>query len=94
MTGLISVDYDGAWWPTVKKSWFFFHSRYRHKYKVHNVALFRCEDCEIFFKSKKGYEGHLANKHAPKLIGSDGLAKSKKEVEGLNKVKTKDEQML
>ena len=66
---------------------FFFHSRYRHKYKVHNVALFRCEDCEIFFKSKKGYEGHLANKHAPKLIGSDGLAKSKKEVEGLNKVK-------
>ena len=55
---------------------------------MHNVALFRCEDCEIFFKSKKGYEGHLANKHAPKLIGSDGLAKSKKEVEGLNKVKT------
>ena len=54
---------------------------------MHNVALFRCEDCEIFFKSKKGYEGHLANKHAPKLIGSDGLAKSKKEVEGLNKVK-------
>ena len=54
---------------------------------MHNVALFRCEDCEIFFKSKKGYEGHLANKHAPKLIGTDGLAKSKKEVDGLNKVK-------
>ena len=60
---------------------------YRHKYKVHNVALFRCEKCEIFFKSKKGYEGHLANKHAPKFLGEDGKPKTKKEVEGLNKVK-------
>jgi len=59
---------------------------YRHKYKVHNVALFRCEKCEIFFKSKKGYEGHLANKHAPKVMGNDGNPKTKKEVEGLNKV--------
>ena len=59
---------------------------YRHKYKVHNVALFRCEKCEIFFKSKKGYEGHLANKHAPKVLGEDGKPKTKKEVEGLNKV--------
>lgn len=59
---------------------------YRHKYKVHNVALFRCDKCEIFFKSKKGYEGHLANKHGPKLVDSDGKLKSKKEVEGLNKV--------
>jgi len=59
---------------------------YRHKYKVHNVALFRCEKCEIFFKSKKGYEGHLANKHAPKILGTDGKPKTKKDVEGLNKV--------
>merc|ERR1719507_1379450 len=29
---------------------------YRHKYKVHNVCLFRCEKCEIFFKSKKEAE--------------------------------------
>ena len=50
------------------------------------MALFRCEKCEIFFKSKKGYEGHLANKHAPKLVGADGKPKTKKEVEGLNKV--------
>ena len=63
---------------------------YRHKYKVHNVALFRCEKCEIFFKSKKGYEGHLANKHAPKLLGTDGKPKTKKDVEGLNKVSTLD----
>ena len=59
---------------------------YRHKYKVHNVALFRCDKCEVFFKSKKGYEGHLANKHAPKMVGTDGKPKTKKEVEGLNKV--------
>ncbi len=60
----------------------------RHKYKVHNVALFRCEKCEIFFKSKKGYEGHLANKHAPRVVVLDnnGKPKSKKDLQGLNKV--------
>jgi len=35
---------------------------------------------------KKGYEGHIANKHAPKIIGTDGKPKTKKDVEGLNKV--------
>ena len=75
---------------------------YRHKYKVksncmmfqttkfifqvHNVCLFRCDKCEIFFKSKKGYEGHVANRHTPKVLGVDGKVKSKKEMEGLNKV--------
>jgi uncharacterized C2H2 Zn-finger protein len=74
---------------------------YRHKYKViitnidcmvriisqvHNVCLFRCEKCEIFFKSKKGYEGHVANRHTPRVLGLDGRLKSKKEIEGLNKV--------
>jgi len=58
---------------------------YRHKYKVHNVCLFRCEKCEIFFKSKKGYEGHVANRHTPRILGLDGRLKSKKEIEGLNK---------
>jgi len=58
---------------------------YRHKYKVHNVCLFRCEKCEIFFKSKKGYEGHVANRHTPRVLGLDGRLKSKKEIEGLNK---------
>jgi len=64
------------------------HSRthwYRHKYRVHNVCLFRCEKCEIFFKSKKGYEGHLANRHTPRVLGLDGRLKSKKEIEGINK---------
>ncbi|XP_059082246.1 protein tramtrack, beta isoform-like isoform X3 [Tigriopus californicus] len=59
---------------------------YRHKYKVHNVSLFRCDKCEVYFKSKKGYEGHVTNRHTPKLVGSDGKPKSKKEVQGLNKV--------
>lgn len=59
---------------------------YRHKYKVHNVCLFKCEKCEVFFKSKKGYEGHVANRHTPRLVGVDGKLKSKKEMEGLNKV--------
>ena len=54
--------------------------------KVHNASLFRCSHCEVFFKSKKGYEGHLQNKHGPKVIGSDGKPKSRKEMQGLNKV--------
>ena len=75
--------------------------------------MFRCEKCEIFFKSKKGYEGHVANRHTPRykkkfkfklkfqnlslssstvskislrVLGLDGRLKSKKEIEGLNKV--------
>ena len=54
--------------------------------KVHNASLFRCSHCEVFFKSKKGYEGHLQNKHGPKVVGSDGKPKSRKEMQGLNKV--------
>ena len=54
--------------------------------QVHNVCLFKCEKCEVFFKSKKGYEGHVANRHTPRVMGADGKMKSKKEMEGLNKV--------
>ena len=53
---------------------------------MHNVSLFRCEKCEIFFKSKKGYEGHVQNRHSPKLLGADGKPRTRKEMEGLNKV--------
>ena len=48
--------------------------------------MFKCEKCEVFFKSKKGYEGHVANRHTPRVVGADGKLKSKKEMEGLNKV--------
>ena len=54
--------------------------------QVHNVSLYRCSKCEIFFKSKKGFEGHMQNRHHPKVVGSDGKPKSRKEMEGLNKV--------
>ena len=54
--------------------------------QVHNVCLFRCDKCEVFFKSKKGFEGHVANRHAPKLVGNDGRPRTRKELEGLNKV--------
>ena len=55
--------------------------------QVHNISLYRCSACDIFFKSKKGYDGHNANRHSPKIVGTDGKPKSKKEVEGINKVK-------
>ena len=55
---------------------------------MHNASLFRCSHCEVFFKSKKGYEGHLQNKHGPKVVGSDGKPRSRKEMQGLNKVST------
>ena len=55
-------------------------------HQVHNVCLFKCDKCEVYFKSKKGYEGHVANRHTPRLLGADGKVRSKKEMEGLNKV--------
>lgn len=42
---------------------------YRHKYKLHvnslvNPApLFKCNHCNVFFKSRKGYMGHIATRH-------------------------------
>ncbi|KAJ2946284.1 hypothetical protein O0L34_g12322 [Tuta absoluta] len=46
---------------------------YRHKYKVHvtqplNPApLFQCEQCLVYFKSRKGYIGHIASRHSETL---------------------------
>lgn len=42
---------------------------YRHKYKLHvnsliNPApLFKCNHCNVFFKSRKGYMGHISARH-------------------------------
>jgi hypothetical protein len=36
---------------------------YRHKYRVHAVNLYKCTKCNMFFKTKKGYIGHIANRH-------------------------------
>lgn len=52
--------------------------------QVHNVSLFRCEKCQIYFKSKKGYDGHVQNRHAPRAPGAK--ASTKKEMDVLNKV--------
>ncbi|XP_011504529.1 PREDICTED: uncharacterized protein LOC105367494, partial [Ceratosolen solmsi marchali] len=45
---------------------------YRHKYKLHvttQVAqpapLFKCHSCNAYFKSRKGYIGHLSSRHSP-----------------------------
>ncbi|XP_066902724.1 uncharacterized protein [Halyomorpha halys] len=41
---------------------------YRHKYKFHiespPAALFKCYRCNVFFKSRKGYLGHLSTRHS------------------------------
>lgn len=44
---------------------------YRHKYKLHvstQVAqpapLFKCHSCNAYFKSRKGYIGHLSSRHS------------------------------
>lgn len=43
---------------------------YRHKYKLHvpnsgqPSPLFQCEQCNAFFKSRKGYIGHLSSRHS------------------------------
>ncbi|CAG9853632.1 unnamed protein product [Phyllotreta striolata] len=46
---------------------------YRHKYKVHvknsekllrPASLYKCRHCNVFFKSRKGYTGHIASRHS------------------------------
>ncbi|XP_023021107.1 tramtrack isoform X1 [Leptinotarsa decemlineata] len=44
---------------------------YRHKYKLHGnnnlvnpAPLFKCHHCNVFFKSRKGYMGHIATRHS------------------------------
>lgn len=43
---------------------------YRHKYKFHVPStvpapanLYKCHRCNVFFKSRKGYIGHMASRH-------------------------------
>ncbi|XP_061382644.1 zinc finger and BTB domain-containing protein 11 isoform X2 [Danaus plexippus] len=63
---------------------------YRHKYKLHVIhplnpsPLFQCEQCLVYFKSRKGYIGHLASRHSevltdssPVLTNSQAVAMSK-----------------
>ncbi|GAB0088925.1 hypothetical protein DMENIID0001_033890 [Sergentomyia squamirostris] len=51
---------------------------YRHKYKIHNPsnssatnpsALFNCDQCNAYFKSRKGFIGHLASRHTSEAQG-------------------------
>ena len=45
---------------------------YRHKYKFHvpssgtqsPASLYKCHRCNVFFKSRKGYVGHIATRHS------------------------------
>lgn len=36
---------------------------YRHKYRTHAWHTYKCEECGITYKSKRGFEAHLEAKH-------------------------------
>ncbi|XP_069985110.1 protein tramtrack, alpha isoform isoform X4 [Penaeus vannamei] len=57
---------------------------YRHKYKTHATALYRCDDCGVVYKSKKGYETHMEVKHA-KVKSVGGERPRKRDWEGVNR---------
>lgn len=50
---------------------------YRHKYKFHALSppstssLFKCYRCNVFFKSRKGYIGHINSRHSDKKSKTD-----------------------
>ncbi|KAK5647080.1 hypothetical protein RI129_005544 [Pyrocoelia pectoralis] len=58
---------------------------YRHKYKLHvnsmiNPApLFKCTHCNVFFKSRKGYMGHISTRHSENIEQQEELNISIKE---------------
>ncbi|KAL7632644.1 UNVERIFIED_CONTAM: hypothetical protein RMT77_017023 [Armadillidium vulgare] len=58
---------------------------YRHKYKTHANSLYRCDECGVVYKSKKGYETHMEVKHA-KIKHSSGERPRRRDWEGVNKV--------
>ncbi|CAK1599992.1 unnamed protein product [Parnassius mnemosyne] len=63
---------------------------YRHKYKFHvmqplNPApLFQCEQCLVFFKSRKGFNGHVASRHSEVSTDSSPVS-SNSQTEALDK---------
>lgn len=58
---------------------------YRHKYKFHVAntinpsPLFKCRRCNVFFKSRKGYMGHISTRHSENAEHQDELNISIKE---------------
>lgn len=53
---------------------------YRHKYKVHvsnasPTPLFQCEYCNVFFKSRKGYIGHITSRHSETEVQESVIVK-------------------
>ncbi|XP_013193103.2 uncharacterized protein LOC106136952 isoform X3 [Amyelois transitella] len=65
---------------------------YRHKYKLHVIPplnpapLFQCEQCLVYFKSRKGYIGHLASRHSEVLADSSPVL-TNSQAEALSKEK-------
>lgn len=58
---------------------------YRHKYKLHVNSLinpsplFKCTHCNVFFKSRKGYMGHISARHSESMEQHEELNISIKE---------------
>ncbi|XP_019873922.1 protein tramtrack, alpha isoform isoform X1 [Aethina tumida] len=58
---------------------------YRHKYKLHvntfvnPTPLFKCTLCNVFFKSRKGYMGHVSARHSENMEQHEELNISIKE---------------
>ncbi|XP_053601897.1 protein tramtrack, beta isoform isoform X1 [Plodia interpunctella] len=63
---------------------------YRHKYKLHvghplnPSPLFQCEQCLVYFKSRKGYIGHLASRHS-EVLGDSSPVLTNSQAEALSK---------
>ncbi|XP_039295879.1 longitudinals lacking protein, isoforms H/M/V isoform X1 [Nilaparvata lugens] len=74
--GSVICKWCGEWLPS-RTHW------YRHKYKLHmsqppsTANLIKCHKCNIFFKSRKGYVGHVTARHS----GSDATADNGSELE-------------
>ncbi|XP_072935825.1 uncharacterized protein [Epargyreus clarus] len=71
---------------------------YRHKYKLHvphlNPApLFQCEQCLVFFKSRKGYIGHIASRHSEVLSDSSPVL-TNAQIEAMAKEQQQQQQQL
>ncbi|RZF38324.1 hypothetical protein LSTR_LSTR012111 [Laodelphax striatellus] len=67
--GSVICKWCGEWLPS-RTHW------YRHKYKLHmsqppsTANLIKCHKCNVFFKSRKGYVGHVTARHSTASNGN------------------------
>ena len=72
---------------------------YRHKYRTHAWHTYKCDDCGITYKSKRGFEAHLETKHERRTDRAEREPARRRDWEGVARAledtrKKKEEELV